>query len=183
MHVAPGGIQDRGGEWILLALVNLLRDERFARFPQDPLLNHLSAGGIVADFHAGRESVDIFREDVVEEGRSAFDGVRHFHPVAHAGQDPIGEGALDPDVLRRVKRMPFGIHEIEHVDVGCVGSRLWTAEGPVAFRPGRKMGHCYGPHVRRDGRVVQHSSGDKRLLCHETRIAALESGAGLPLFF
>ncbi len=152
--MTPGRIQDRSCEWILLALINLLRDERFARFPQDPLLNHPSACGIVADFHTGRESVDVFHEDVIEERRSAFDGVRHFHPVAHAGEDPIGEGALDPDVLRRVERVPFGVHEIEHMDVGCVGSCLLTAESSVAFRPGREMGHCYGPHVGGDGCVV-----------------------------
>ena len=168
---------------MLLALVNLLRDERSARFPQDPLFNHLSARGVVADFHTGRESVDVFREDVVEERRPAFDGVRHFHPVAHAGEDPVREGALDPDVLRRVEGVPFGVHEIEHVDVGCVGSGLLAAEGSVAFRPGREMGHCDGPHVGGDGCVVEHSSGDEGLRSHEVRIAALESGGRLSLFF
>ena len=79
--------------------IQLLRDERPTRLPQHPLLRQRVRVGIVSDFQAWGQGVDVFDEVVVEEGDAAFDRMRHFGAVGEVGEEEIWEGGFVPDVL------------------------------------------------------------------------------------
>ena len=80
---------------VLLARVELVRDEGFGGFAEDPLVDEAGGlGGVAPDFGAGREGVDVLGQVVVEERGAGLEGVRHFGAVAEAGQEVVGEVAL-----------------------------------------------------------------------------------------
>lgn len=102
---------------MLLPRIQLVRNKRPTRLPQDPLLGQLSRFRVIADLHAGREGVDVFHEGMVEEGDTTFDGVRHLSPVGQIGEEHVGESGLVPDVQGGMQGMPLGADEAADTDI------------------------------------------------------------------
>jgi hypothetical protein len=108
---------------VFLPLVDLLDDKRLPGFPQYPLLDHLPGVRPNFDLGAWRQSVNIFREDVVEKRRSTFNRMRHLHPIPHTCEYQIRQDAPRPDILRRVQWVPLTVHRAQNATVWVPGSR------------------------------------------------------------
>lgn len=141
---------------MFLPLIDLLGYERLPSFPQYPLLDHFSSVWLNSNLRARWQSVNIFREHMVEKRRSALNRMRHFHPIPHTREYQIRQDAPRPDILRRVQGMPLAVHRAEDTPVWVPGSRLLGLEIAEDFRPRGEVCHSHGPEVGGDGSVVEH---------------------------
>ena len=70
---------------MFLPAVHRFCDERFGRFAEEIFLGH------AADFQRHGRAADALDDMMVQERHTAFDRVRHFHPVTKQIEDVIGQ--------------------------------------------------------------------------------------------
>lgn len=125
---------------MFLPSIQLVSDKRPNRLLQHPLLAERVGRCVVPELDRRRQAHDVLGEAVVQKRLPALDAMRHLDAVAQHGEQPVREGALTPDIQRRVQRVPLVEDQRARAPVERVRCRgaARVAGAEFGVRPGRE---------------------------------------------